>query len=101
LPRGGLYSWQVTARKEGQEIISPAAPAPEARFKVLEGAKLSELERTEAAYADSHLTRGVLYAQAGLLEDAEQQLRALLKANPNSSVARSLLQSVQTLRRSR
>jgi hypothetical protein len=101
LPRGVVYSWQVTAHKDGQEIIAPAPPAPEAKFKVLDGAQFSEIRRAEAAYPDSHLTRGVLYAEAGLLEEAEREFRLLVKSNPNSETARKLLQQVRTLRRSR
>jgi hypothetical protein len=91
----------VTAVKDGQEVISPAAPAPEARFKVLGAATMKELERLEAAHPDSHLVRGVLYAQAGLLDDAEREFRALLEANPQSPTAQKLLQSVEALRRPR
>lgn len=99
LEPGRVYSWQVTAVKDGKEIISPSAPAPEARFKVLEKAKADELTGVERAGPRSHLARGTLYAQAGLLDDAERELRALLAANPKSPTARKLLQSVQAIRR--
>ena len=95
LERGGTYTWQVTAVKDGREIISPAAPAPEARFKVLERAKAGELERMDRAKVNSHLTRGVLYAEAGLLSDAEREFAALFKANPRSPIALKLLRSVR------
>jgi hypothetical protein len=98
LERGRVYSWQVTALKDGEEIISPSAPAPEARFKVLEKSKADELNELERN-SNSHLTRGVLYARAGLLDDAERELRALLAANPDSQVARKLLQSVAANRK--
>jgi hypothetical protein len=101
LPRGVVYSWQVTAHKDEQEITAPAPPAPEAKFKVLDTAKLSEIQQAEAAYPDSHLTRGVLYAEAGLLEEAEREFRLVIKANPNSEAARKLLQQVRALRRPR
>ncbi|MGH9882254.1 MAG: tetratricopeptide repeat protein [Pyrinomonadaceae bacterium] len=45
------------------------------------------------------MTRGTLYARAGLLDDAERELRALLAANPKSPTARKLLQSVRAIRR--
>ena len=99
LERGRVYSWQVTAVKDGKEIISPSAPAPEARFKVLEKAKADELMGVERAAAGSHLVRGTLYARAGLLDDAERELRALVAANPKSPAARKLLQSLQAIRR--
>jgi hypothetical protein len=99
LERGRVYSWQVTAVKDGKEIISPSAPAPEARFKVLEKAKADELSGVETAASGSHLARGILYARAGLLDDAERELRALVAANPKSPTARKLLQSVRAIRR--
>src|SRR5262245_55970805 len=36
LKRGGIYSWQVTASKGGEEIISPHPPAPLAKFRNLQ-----------------------------------------------------------------
>ena len=98
LDRGRIYSWQVTAVKDGKEIVSPSTPAPEARFKVLEKAKADELNEVERV-ANSHLARGVLYARAGVLDDAERELRSLLAANPKSPIAQKLLQSVRASRR--
>ena len=101
LTRGGTYTWQVTAVKDGRDIISPAAPAPEARFKVLDQSKVGELERIERAKINSHLTRGVLYAEAGLLSDAKREFAALVKANPQSPTARKLLRSIEVSRQSK
>ncbi|HJQ25117.1 MAG TPA: hypothetical protein VKA60_14460 [Blastocatellia bacterium] len=98
LAAGSIYSWQVTATKDGNEVTSPAPPAPQARFKVIERARLAELQRIAQSYPDSHLLRGVLYARAGLLDDAERELQALLKANPSNDTARRLLTSVRALR---
>lgn len=99
LSRGMVYSWQVKAIKPGQEITSPRPPAPQAKFRVLDQAKANELSKAKRAYASSHLTLGLLYAEAGLLKEAEQELRALQKANPDSELARSLVRHVQALRR--
>jgi hypothetical protein len=99
LERGRVYSWQVAAVKYGKEVISPTAPAPEARFKLLDREKTVELERLEKTHTNSHLALGVLYAQAGLLNDAEREFSALLKENPKSPVAQELLRSVRTARR--
>jgi hypothetical protein len=99
LPRGKVYSWQVTAFKDGQEIKSPRPPAPQAKFRVLDRAKADELARARRAYPSSHLTLGLLYARAGLLKEAEQELRLLQRANPDSELARGLLRRVQALRR--
>ncbi|MGB7926440.1 MAG: zf-HC2 domain-containing protein [Pyrinomonadaceae bacterium] len=99
LARGGVYSWQVKAIKDGQEFESPRPPAPQARFRILDQAKANELQRARRAYPSSHLTLGLLYAEAGLLKEAEQELRLLRKANPGSEIARHLLNQIQALRR--
>jgi anti-sigma factor RsiW len=100
LSRGEVYSWQVKAIKDGQEFKSPRPPAPQARFRVLDRAKANELAQARRAHPSSHLTLGLLYAEAGLLPEAERELGALQRQNPDSEIARSLLSQVQTLRRS-
>ena len=99
LSRGKTYSWQVKANRDGEEITSPRPPAPQAKFRVLDEATANGLARAEKNYASSHLTLALLYANAGLVSESEQQLRLLLKDNPNSELARKLLQQVQAQRR--
>jgi len=96
LKRGGIYYWQVKAVKDGREFKSPSRGAPQAKFRVLDEAKANELAQARRAYGSSHLTLGLLYAQAGLLNEAELEFRALLKANPDSPPGRRLLKQVQT-----
>jgi len=98
LKAGGIYSWQVTAMKDGEKITSPVLPAPQAKFKVLDRATAEVLLKAERAYPDSHLTLGVLYAEAGLLDDAEQQLRQFISNNPRNDIAQKLLQNVTAMR---
>lgn len=100
LERGRVYTWQVTARTDGGEVKAPA-PNTEARFKVLERARANELARAKKAYAGRHLALGLLYAQAGLLDEAERELQALVAANPESPVARKLLRDVRAKKRPR
>ncbi len=99
LPRGRVYSWQVKAIKDGQETTSPRPPAPQAKFRVLDQAKANELTRAKRAYGSSHLTLGLLYAEAGLLKEAEAELRLLRRANPDSEIAQRLLRQIQAMRR--
>jgi hypothetical protein len=101
LARGRVYSWQVKAIKDGQEFTSPRPPAPQANFRVLDQAKANELMKAKRAYPSSHLALGLLYAEAGLLDEAERELRLLQKANPGSEIARRLLGQIQALRRQR
>ena len=98
LPLGHVYSWQVKAIKDGSEITSPRPPAPQAKFRILDQAKVNELANARRTHASSHLTLGLLYADAGLLREAEQEFRLLQKANPNSDLARNLLRQVQSIR---
>lgn len=97
LPRGRTYRWQVAAVIGHEEVIAPVPPAPEARFTILEQAQLDQLLRAERELAGSHLTLGVLYARAGVLEAAAQEFEALALRNPRSPVARRLLDSVRSL----
>lgn len=100
LVRGRTYYWQVTATlADGEEVISPRTPAPRAKFRVLDAHAADELRRLEEAAPESHLARGVLYARAGLVVEAEAEFRKLVTLNPRSPVARKLLRSVSTDRR--
>jgi hypothetical protein len=99
LERGAVYSWQVKARTEGQEITSPQPPSPQARFRVIEAAEATRLAAAQRDHGASHLLLGLLYAQAGLLDDAEREVRALEQANPDSEVVRRLGASLQKQRR--
>lgn len=99
LKRGGTYSWQVTAYKDGKAITSPVMPAPPAKFVVLDQASNEELSRVRRSLPEYHLGLGVLYARAGLLDEAEREFQAELKSNPRSTVARRLLQSLREMKK--
>jgi hypothetical protein len=92
---GGTYSWQVTVVKDGKQFVSPVLPLPPARFKILDEGRVRELEQAKKAYANSHLALAALYAEAGLRDEAEAELRALLKDNPQSRVVRNLLRDIR------
>ncbi|HKQ79395.1 MAG TPA: zf-HC2 domain-containing protein [Blastocatellia bacterium] len=99
LARGQVYSWQVKAIKDGQDFKAPRPPAPEAKFRILDQSTANEIARARADYSSSHLLLGLLYARSGLIAEADQEFHALQKDNPDSVVARRLLETVQTLRR--
>jgi tetratricopeptide (TPR) repeat protein len=63
--------------------------------------QIDELSAARRDYGSSHLVLGLLYARAGLLEEAEHELRALQKANPDSAIAGQLLRRVRAMRRDR
>lgn len=86
------YRWQVEAyTDEGKEPVRSVS----SWIKILDQAKAQELRAAETKYTNSHLLLGSLYAQAGLLDEAEREFQLLLKANPKSPVAQRLLKSVQ------
>lgn len=94
LPRGVIYTWTVRAITDEP---TSAAILPTGRFKVLDAAKARELTRLKAQ-ANSHLALGMFYAQAGMLPEAKQELKLLANKNPDSPLARKLLQTVQAWR---
>lgn len=96
LKRDGTYYWQVKAIKDGQEFKAPRPPAPQAKFRILDEATADELAKARRDYASSHLTLGLLYAGAGLLEEAELEFKELVKNNPDSALGNRLLRQVQT-----
>ena len=95
LSRGQVYSWQVKAVKDGQEVTVPRPPAPQAKFRVIDQGRLNEILAAEQAYGSSHLTLALLYAKSGLLNEAEQELRVLQKANPQSEIVKKLLRQLR------
>jgi len=98
LKRGAIYVWQVTAKKDGKEITAPAAPMPEARFKILEQAKANEMQRLAKERLDSHLILGTIYAHNGLLDEAEREFQMAIDKKQDTDKAKKLLQSVKALR---
>jgi len=97
LPRGAAYLWQVRALRDGQEVTSPKPPEPEARFRVLDPEQAAELSKARQTYR-SHLLLGILYAKAGLLDDAEKELEALKGLNQDSPFVKDLLNSLKARR---
>ena len=98
LKRGAVYAWQVTAHQNGKVVTAPAAPLPEARFKIVEQAKIEELQRLATERPDSHLILAVIYAREGLLDEAERELQTAINQNQDADTAKKLLQSVKSMR---
>ncbi|HLK66815.1 MAG TPA: hypothetical protein VKU19_25455 [Bryobacteraceae bacterium] len=74
LAPGEQYLWQITASTQGREAIAPQPPAPEAVFWVLSGAESARLAALAARFSQDHLLLGIVYAQAGALDQAREQL---------------------------
>jgi predicted anti-sigma-YlaC factor YlaD len=97
LRRGVIYSWAVTAIINGQTVTSPAPTAPEMKFKILEVAKMRQLEQLRGR-GFSHLALGVFYAREGMLAEAEREFQVLVNDNPDSQIAASMLRAVRSWR---
>lgn len=98
LPLSTTFIWQVAAKKQNEEVISPLAPFPDAKFRILSSDEIAKLQELQNKYSGFHLIVGVQYAQLGLLDDAEYEFGALQQSNPNSKEAFELLRSVKQLR---
>lgn len=96
LQPGIVYTWTVTALKDGQDMVAPAPPA-RAEFKILGKSELHKLTQL-VGRTTSHAARGVLYAEAGLLDDAEKEFRTHLKLQPADGRAKQLLLIVRSWR---
>lgn len=96
LEAGVVYTWMVTAQKDGQEIVAPASPA-RAEFKILGKTELRKLNRL-VSRTTSHAARGVLYAEAGLLDESEKEFQTHLERRPADERVKQLLQTVKSWR---
>jgi hypothetical protein len=97
LPRGKVYTWQVVVTlRNGKKVALTGSPY----FKVLEIAKEQVLEQAAKTYAGSHLALGLLYAQNGVLDEAEPEFAALQRANPDSETIKTFLNQLRASHRS-
>ena len=94
LRRGHTYLWQVEASTVGRESTAPVPPDPAARFAIVSAADAARLAQAPA----SHLMRGVLYANAGLIDDAERELVELDAENPGSEMVQRFLDQLAQVR---
>jgi hypothetical protein len=90
--RGKIYVWTVVAVIDGKEVVSPGPAAPDMKFYVLSLKDLKQWKKLKKTR--SHLALGVFYAKAGLTTDAHRELKELVRLNPKSNVARTLLRTV-------
>ena len=94
LPAGVDLTWHVIAETSAGEISSAGSDRAEAVFRVLKAKEAAEVEAGQAHYRDSHLLRGLYYSRYGLLHDAGREFRALAEQNPESPVARTLIDTI-------
>ncbi len=93
LPRGKVFRWQVIATRGNREIASPIGS-----FQVLTTEMANRLVQARRRYAGAPLLLGVWEAQAGLLDDADQEFAALISLYPHSLLLPKLRQDLQAAR---
>jgi hypothetical protein len=92
LARQKTYAWQVSTVVEGKTVVAPGPSRPPARFFVLPDAEAKRL----AALPPSHLVRGVLFGNAGLLDEAAREFKALREENPDAPAVATFLRQVES-----
>jgi hypothetical protein len=95
LERGRLYRWMVTAEKDGKEIF--AAPPRGAAFTIIQEAELIDVQR-KLTGSHSPVVRGLIYAEAGLLDEAEIELQRHLEFRPYDKQAKELVKTIRSWR---
>ena len=98
LARDRTYVWQVTARRGSEAITVPAAPAPPAKFHVIDAAAALLLQRLEAEQPDAHVLLGILSMESGIVDAATRHLRQVGPTDPGADVARRSLERLLALR---
>ena len=93
LKRGEIYVWTVVAIVDGKEIVSPCPSSPEMKFQVLSARSLQQLNQLKKTR--SHLALGVFYARISVTREAKSEFQELVRLNPNSKIAMSLLRNVR------
>ena len=82
LERGRVYSWSVTAYKDGQPLSAIAGSGAAARFGIVSEEDERILAEALARSPESHLMLAAAYLAAGLIEDSERELNL---ADPSQS----------------
>ena len=99
LQGGKVYLWQVTTtKKNGEKIVVPAPPTPEAKFEVLEGTPIEQLEELKHKQPNAHFMLGRACAYVGLLDEAEREFRLVSSSDPNYALAQKFIRDLKILR---
>lgn len=98
LPRAGTYVWQVAARRARESVTVPVAPAPAAKFRVIDEHSADVLRRMEAQQPQSHVLLGILNMAAGVLDGATRHFQQVRSTDPGAGVARRSLARLEELK---
>lgn len=92
LHRGQVYEWKLKYEHDDITREVPRSDQQPALLRILTADELELLQATEEHVGDSHLLRFLLYAEFGLLHEANEQLDELREQNPNSNLMQMLEQ---------
>ena len=90
LPSRRVLTWQVEAATPDGARTTPEPPLAEARFTVLTPSERAGVSEALATAGGSDLASAVVYAEAGLYDDADAALTRVQRANPESPMAAAL-----------
>jgi hypothetical protein len=93
-----VYLWQVSATKNGQQVVAPAPPAPEAKFELLDLSQANELEQLKREQPNAHLALGRAYASRGVLDEAEREFRLVSDSDVDYALAQKFIHDLEALR---
>lgn len=91
---GGFYFWRITAKKENSDAV---IKSPDFFFKVIGEEETARLEKREKQIK-SRLAKAIIYFRAGLFDEAEKELKAELRQNPNSNTAKKFLAQIKSMK---
>ena len=98
LQRDKVYLWQVTAFRNSEQAVAPSPPAPEARFEVIGQSQADQLTQLKMSVPIDHFALGSAYANAGVLDDAERELRLVSGSDANYGLAQKFIADIEALR---
>jgi len=95
LPRGVTYTWQVEIDRNGELDVIPSLPAQPPQFHILDAATLAEIEAARRHHAADPFFLGIIYARAGMVEEARAELRRVREGD-DAPAAQRLLQEIDS-----
>lgn len=98
LERGTVYLWQVSATRNGEQVVVPAPPVPEARFAVLDLSQANNLKQLKKDQPNAHFALGRAYAGSGVLDEAEREFRLVSGSDADYALAQKFIHDLEALR---
>jgi hypothetical protein len=98
LPRGQVLRWQVKAMVNGS--VLETAPDGGARFRILDADRADQIRDAQKTFADQPMALGILYAQAGMLDDAERAFTQARRQDPQNELVPKLMTDLKAVRNS-